>query len=79
MILGTTYKDKITGFTGVCTGFVTYITGCNQALVQPKSKDGDSYPEPQWVDAQRLERVEGDTITLDNGPNPGFGKAAPIR
>ncbi len=26
--LGRTYKDRITGFKGVATGFVEYLTGC---------------------------------------------------
>jgi hypothetical protein len=39
--LGSKAKDKITGFNGFVTGFVTYLSGCNQALVVPKvGKDG---------------------------------------
>lgn len=35
---GQTVKEKITGFQGVITGVVSYITGCNQYLVVAKAK-----------------------------------------
>ena len=38
--LGRTATDKITGFSGIATGFVVYITGCNQYLINPKAKKG---------------------------------------
>ena len=77
--LGGKYKDKITGFTGVATGYVKYISGCNQALLAPKvGKDGD-FVETQWFDEQRLVPMKAKTISLDNEKPPGFGKAAPKR
>lgn len=80
-VLGTTVRDRITGFTGIVTGRVEYITGCNQALVQPKMKeDGAAMPESAWVDEQRLEAVAGAArIKLDNGASPGFDRAPPRR
>ena len=41
IILGATYRDVITGFSGVATGYVKYLTGCNQVLIQPEARDGD--------------------------------------
>lgn len=76
--LGSKARDKITGFTGIVTGYVQYLTGCNQALVQPPAKDGE-YKDSWWIDEQRLERVGKTIVTIDNGRNPGFGKAAPKR
>lgn len=78
--LGVTVKDKVTGFSGVVTGLVYYITGCNQALVAPKvAKDG-SQRESQWVDWQRLDiDRKAKRVVLDNGATPGFDKAAPKR
>ena len=77
--LGDTYTDRITGFRGVCTGYVTYITGCNQGLLVPPAKDG-ALVEAQWFDEQRLD-YDGtaDTILIDNGRTPGPDKAAPKR
>lgn len=78
--LGVTVKDKVTGFSGVVTGVVYYITGCNQALVVPKvGKDG-SQREAQWFDWQRLDiDRKAKRVVLDNGATPGFDKAAPKR
>jgi len=77
--LGAEYRDKITGFKGVCTGFCEYISGCNQALLIPRmGKDGKS-PDGAWYDVQRLERVGSKTVTLDNSETPGCDMAAPIR
>lgn len=78
--LGTKVIDKITGFTGVVTGYVTYISGCNQALVVPSiGKDG-ALRSAEWMDEQRL-IVDRKTkrISLDNGRNPGFDKSPPVR
>ncbi|WP_028003144.1 hypothetical protein [Sinorhizobium meliloti] len=77
--LGATYRDKITGFEGVATGYVQYITGCNQVLLAPKSTDG-TMKDSQWLDEQRLELDEFSPIVkLDNGSNPGFERAPPRR
>lgn len=78
--LGTTYTDRITGFTGVVTGLCQYISGCNQALLTPKINADGSSKEAHWYDEQRLTPVDGvEPIVLDNGANPGFDKAAPKR
>lgn len=77
--LGVKAKDKITGFTGVVTGFCSYISGCNQALlVPPVGKDG-RFVEAQWFDEQRLEILNAKAIVLDNSKTPGPDKPAPKR
>lgn len=77
--LGAKYTDRITGFVGVCTGYVTYLTGCNQALLVPPAKDG-ALVDAQWFDEQRLDHdATAETIVLNNGNTPGFDKAAPKR
>jgi hypothetical protein len=78
-ILGTTQRDKITGFQGVVTGYCEYISGCHQVLLVPKVDEKGDHKEPHWFDLQRLERVGGDVVTLNNGRTPGFDKAAPKR
>ncbi|MFC5548183.1 hypothetical protein [Massilia aerilata] len=78
--LGTTYKDKITGFAGVATGFVQYISGCNQALIQPRCSEDGAMRESQWFDQQRLDEVLCvPVVELDNGATPGCDRAAPRR
>lgn len=79
--LGFTFQDKITGFRGVCTGQVQYISGCNQLLLVPKSEGGKS-PDGSWYDVQRCEQVdeaEAPRVILDNGSTPGCDRAAPKR
>lgn len=44
--LGHSYRDKITGFAGVATGYVRYITGCNQALIAPKAGADGVFKDP---------------------------------
>jgi len=77
--LGTTVKDKITGFTGVVTGFVTYISGCNQALVTPKTGKDGSMRDAHWFDEQRLVVLKAARVVLDNGNTPGADIPAPVR
>ena len=77
--LGKTYKDTITGFTGVATGYVTYITGCNQVLLTPKIKEDGTARESTWIDEQRAEVTDAPIVTIDNSAGAGFGPEAPIR
>lgn len=77
--LGMTYKDKITGFTGVCTGICNYISGCNQALLVPKCGEDGTAKDSQWYDVQRLEPMDAPVITLNNDETPGCDRAAPKR
>ena len=77
--LGAEYKDKITGFKGVCTGYCEYISGCNQALLAPRvGKDGKPLAG-EWYDVQRLEQTKAKSIYLDNGKTPVCDMAAPVR
>lgn len=76
--LGYTYRDLITGFTGIAIGHCSYITGCNQTLLQPIGEKTDVRPESQWFDDQRIQHVETvGPLSLDNGATPGFDKPAP--
>lgn len=77
--LGRTYKDRITGFSGVATGFCQYISGCNQVLLTPKASKDGSYKSGEWFDVQRCEVVGSSWISLDNSRTPGPDKPAPKR
>lgn len=77
--LGRKYRDRITGFTGVATGYVTYITGCNQVLLAPTVGQDGTLRDSSWFDEQRLEQVGSELVELDNGNTPGCDKAAPKR
>lgn len=76
--LGRKGKDKITGFAGIVTGFVEYITGCNQLLLMPSvGKDGKS-GEGQWFDDSRVD-LTGKAIVLDSSKANGPDMEAPKR
>jgi hypothetical protein len=77
--LGKTYKDKITGFSGVATGHVRYITGCNQVLLAPPVDNEGKLRDSQWFDEQRLDDQGGQAIALCNSSTPGPDKMAPKR
>ena len=77
--LGIRYRDVITGFTGVATGHVIYISGCSQALLAPPLASDGAFREAHWFDEQRLEAAGGTPIELKNGSTPGADRAAPVR
>ena len=70
--LGFKVKDKISGIEGVTTGFVEYITGCNQYLICPKSED-NQFRESIWIDEVRLEF--GEQVFFNEFKDNGFDKA----
>lgn len=78
-MLGYTYKDRITGFQGVATGYCQYLSGCNQLLLVPKAAKDGAYKAGEWFDVQRLEQLRADRVVLDNGPTPGPDRPAPKR
>ena len=76
IVNGCSVRDVITGFTGIVTGVVYYITGCNQALVQPRTKDDGSFVESRWFDFDRLE-TSGEVVAQLVINDPGFDAPAP--
>ncbi len=76
--LGKRAKDKITGFEGVITGRVEFLTGCNRYCIQPTTlKDGRPieaiyFDEAQTeiiADAIKPEDVQGEKKGACS-PNP---------
>lgn len=78
--LGSKVTDKITGYTGIATGYVVYISGCNQYLVARKVKQDGASMDSLWLDEQRLEvDTSFDPIVLDNSRTQGADIAPPRR
>lgn len=78
--LGKKYRDLITGFEGTATGYVVYISGCNQVLIVPRVGDDMKLVESAWFDEQRLVEVAlAPVIRLDNSLSPGPDSPAPKR
>lgn len=68
--IGLTATDKITGYTGIVTGFCAYITGCDQYGVTSKSKDGSEIGKTNWIDVNRLS-FSGEKLELDTSEDKG--------
>jgi hypothetical protein len=77
-LLGKTAKDRITGLSGIVTGYCVYITGCNQALIQPPVDKEGKMVTGCWVDADRLEVSKDPAFSLAV-KDPGPCDPAPIR
>lgn len=66
-ISGYTFRDKVSGHTGVATGWSEFITGCEQVLLCPKSPDPTKTPDGTWYDLTRLEKLdEVERVVLSN-------------
>lgn len=78
--LGWTYRDTVTGFQGICTGWCTYISGCNQLLLVPPVDKEGKLVEAHWYDEQRCEKVDAERMVIGNlVDHPGPDKPAPIK
>lgn len=75
--LGTKAKDKITGFQGVITGRVQYLTGCDQYLIQPECGSDGKYPDSYWIDENRIDLVDATVMEIDTSTVNGPCGAAP--
>ena len=51
--LGDKVKDNITGFTGIVTGKIEYLTGCIQYEIQPEELHECRHIESKWFDEYR--------------------------
>lgn len=80
--LGQQVEEVITGFKGTITGFVTYLTGCNQALVVPHGLTTEGKPrEAHWYDITRLRGTEAEDVALPGvrAEERGCDLAPPVR
>jgi hypothetical protein len=62
--VGQIARDKVTGFEGRVTGHASYITGCDQFLVQPKVDEKGNLKDGRWFDEHRLEVVDEQVLAL---------------
>lgn len=51
--LGQKAKDKITGFEGILTARIQYLTGCDQYCIAPPAVDG-KIPDSCYFDEGRI-------------------------
>lgn len=55
--LGASYRDTVTGFEGIATGRVEYLTGCEQVYLEG-SREGGKDASTCWADIDRVEFLE---------------------
>lgn len=74
--LGGRYRDTVTGFEGVATGRVEYLTGCEQVYLEG-SREGGKDASTCWADIDRVELMAEPRLELartaeggGNRPNP---------
>ena len=66
--LGDRVRDILTGFTGIVTGRVSYLTGCDQVLLLPRSSDETKMNDAQWFDIERVQLVDKGAVALAAAP-----------
>jgi len=79
---GATCRDNITGFTGIIVGKASYITGCDQYLLQPECEEGKTGTKQtgEWFDDGRLEVLAcGHAVreSINDNTGPGADIEAP--
>lgn len=73
-------SDKITGFEGTIIAISSYITGCDQILLQPKFKKNE-WKDARWFDDDRVV-LSGKSIDFkrdETAPRGGPDRGAPIK
>ena len=59
-LFGKLCRDKITGFTGVCTGQTKWLYGCDQFILSPRVTEDNpnELKDGKWFDEGRIEIIE---------------------
>jgi hypothetical protein len=77
---GKSYRELITGISGIAVGLCTYITGCDKVLIQPKVKDGENTcPDSYWFDVTRVVELLDKKVVIPETDEPPGGDMLPPR
>ena len=60
VVFGRTYRDVITRFEGIATGFACYLTGCDSVLLAPRAEH-----EEGKISGPRIKRRDGEWFDID--------------
>ncbi len=74
--LGKEGRDKITGFKGIITSRVQYLTGCDQYCLTPKVNEKGETQTGEYFDEARIE-VVGNGILPEEVTGESKGGAKP--
>ena len=81
IILGSRYRDRVTGLEGIAIGTTKWLTGCDTVGLMPKAQDGKA-PDAYWIDITRAEPI-GDPVpgletkTVQTAQEPGGPQPTP--
>lgn len=63
--LGDEVQDLVTGFKGVITGQVRWISGCNQYTVNPGLDKEGKVAASEWLDENRVKLLKTKKVDLE--------------
>lgn len=62
--LGQMVEDVVTGFKGRVTGMTIWMSGCDQAIVQPLLDKSGKKPDTEWFDVNRLKILKDKRLII---------------
>jgi hypothetical protein len=65
---GDKVKERISGFTGIVTGYATYITGCNKVLIDSNKVSPGGDVQQMWTDEDRVKIIKKKAFVLNPEP-----------
>ena len=78
--LGKKYRDTLLDVAGVATAGASYLTGCDQLLLE--YTDSTGRPVAGWQDVTRIEAVQAKALKVPSragGPAPNIPSRAPVQ
>jgi len=75
IVLGETYRDKVSGWTGIAVAKLIYLNGCVRFQLGGKDKDG--MPKDYIFDQEQLEPAKGPSIPQEKEPHGGDRSSEP--
>lgn len=61
-LLGKKCRDQVTGFEGICTSVIEWLYGCQQFVLQPKTKDPEKREKSGMFFEKQLEVLDDDGL-----------------
>ena len=78
--LGSTYRDRLTGFEGIASARCEYLTACTQIGLTKLNSAGDG-ASTVWVDVPMIEEVKGGRVVhasaIPDQPKPSERPGGP--
>lgn len=79
LAMGDLARETLSGFSGVVSGRVEHIAGCNQVLLQPEVGADGAWRDSIWFDVERVEVIERGYSAIEGRPTGGEIPTPPTR